>query len=62
MPLADTCTSLGFASGTLACDGGSCQYDTSACVPFACGGNKASCSDNADCCSGNCKNGSCKGN
>jgi DNA-binding beta-propeller fold protein YncE len=62
VPLADTCTSLGFESGALACDEPSCQYDTSACVPFACGGNKAACSDNADCCSGNCRNGSCKGN
>jgi hypothetical protein len=48
VPLADTCTSLGFESGALACD--------------ECGGNKAACSDNADCCSGNCRNGSCKGN
>jgi len=27
----------------------------------SCGGNKASCSSNADCCSGNCGRGSCKG-
>jgi lysophospholipase L1-like esterase len=63
VPLADTCTSLGFDSGTLACDGASCQYDTSACVGGGtCASNKDACSVNADCCSLNCKNGSCKGN
>ena len=29
--------------------------------PVLCGGNKASCSVNADCCNDNCKNGSCRG-
>ena len=60
--LADTCESLGFSSGTLDCDDPSCQYDTSACVAGSCGGNKDACVVNADCCSNNCKNGSCKGN
>jgi lysophospholipase L1-like esterase len=62
VPLADTCTSLGFESGTLSCDVASCQYDTSACVAGSCSGNKEACSVDADCCSFNCKNGSCKGN
>lgn len=62
VPLADTCVSLGFESGALACNAGTCQYDTSSCVAGQCGGNKDACSVNADCCSNNCKNGSCKGN
>ena len=62
VPLGDSCTSLGFDSGTLACDGGSCSYDTSGCVGGSCGGNKAACSVDADCCSNNCRGGSCKGN
>lgn len=60
--LADTCVSLGFTSGTLACDGASCAYDTSNCVGGTCAGNKESCTVNSDCCSNNCKGGSCKGN
>lgn len=60
--LADSCTSLGFDSGSLACNGATCQYDTSACVAGSCGASKDACSVNADCCSGNCKNGTCKGN
>lgn len=63
VPLADTCQTLGFDSGTLACDEASCTYDTSACVGgTTCGGNKASCSVNSDCCSGNCNGGTCRGN
>lgn len=62
VPLADTCTSLGFESGTLSCDGASCLYDTSACVAGSCAGNKEACTFDADCCSLNCRNGSCKGN
>ena len=62
LALGDSCTSLGFVSGTLSCNASSCQYDTSACVGGSCGGNKAACSVNSDCCSLNCKNGSCKGN
>lgn len=62
LPLADTCSSLGFTGGTLSC-GSSCQYDTSSCSGApTCAGNKQACSVNADCCSGNCKGGSCKGN
>jgi hypothetical protein len=62
VPLADTCSSLGFESGTLGCDAATCQYDTSSCVAGSCASNKEACSVNADCCSLNCKNGSCKGN
>jgi choice-of-anchor B domain-containing protein len=29
--------------------------------PASCGGNRAACSESADCCSNNCKNGTCKG-
>jgi hypothetical protein len=59
VPLADSCESLGFSGGTLAC-GGSCQYDTSGCSGSSCGGSGASCSSNADCCSNKCKgNGIC---
>eukprot|EP00568_Trieres_chinensis_P011322 CAMPEP_0183302390 /NCGR_PEP_ID=MMETSP0160_2-20130417/8184_1 /TAXON_ID=2839 ORGANISM="Odontella Sinensis, Strain Grunow 1884" /NCGR_SAMPLE_ID=MMETSP0160_2 /ASSEMBLY_ACC=CAM_ASM_000250 /LENGTH=613 /DNA_ID=CAMNT_0025465151 /DNA_START=1096 /DNA_END=2937 /DNA_ORIENTATION=+ len=44
--------------GLTDCDDGDCVQD-SAC---ACGSNKATCSLAGDCCSGNCNNGSCKGN
>ncbi len=62
VPLGDTCETLGFTSGTLACDDPTCSYDTSGCVGGTCAGNKEACTVNADCCSNNCKNGSCKGN
>lgn len=59
VPLADTCQTLGFDSGTLAC-GGDCQYDTSNCSGGGtCGGHKAPCSLNSECCSGNCRRGQC---
>jgi len=58
IPLADTCQTLGFASGTLAC--ANCQYDTSGCVPAACGAPRDACTVNSDCCSNNCKRGSCR--
>jgi lysophospholipase L1-like esterase len=61
VPLGNTCVGLGFESGTLACDEANCQYDTSACVPGSCAGNKEACSVNSDCCSNNCKGGACKG-
>jgi lysophospholipase L1-like esterase len=58
VPLADTCTSLGFSGGTLACS--SCQYDTSGCTGGTCGNKNDSCSVDSDCCSNNCKpNGRC---
>jgi hypothetical protein len=62
VPLADTCESLGYASGTLSCDAASCAYDTSACVAGSCARNKEACSVDLDCCSNNCRGGACKGN
>jgi len=62
VPLADTCVTLGFESGSLACNAGTCSYDTSGCVAGECALNKEACSVNADGCSNNCKNGACKGN
>jgi len=58
VPLADTCITLGFAGGTLACS--SCQYDTSGCTGGSCASKNEPCSVNSDCCSNNCKpNGRC---
>lgn len=63
VPLTDTCVSLGYASGTLACDGASCLYDESACVAGgSCAGNQEACGSDSDCCSNNCKSGTCRGN
>lgn len=63
VPLADSCETLGFSSGTLACETASCSYDTSGCSGgTTCGGNKAVCSVNSDCCSNRCQGGACKGN
>ncbi len=61
VPLADTCESLGFTGGSLACNGGSCQYDTSACTTGGgCGQHRDACTIDADCCSLDCKpNGTC---
>ena len=57
-----TCQSLGFDNGTLVCSA-SCTFDTSSCTGGGtCGGNKESCTQDSDCCSSNCKNGTCKGN
>jgi len=50
------------------CGDGTCDTGEDACncpadCPGTCGcaGNKAPCNTNADCCSGNCRNGTCKG-
>jgi V8-like Glu-specific endopeptidase len=63
-----------FCNGTETCSGGVCQpggdpcpgqgcdEDSDLCVTLTCGGNKAACTSNADCCSGNCRGGTCKGN
>jgi lysophospholipase L1-like esterase len=57
--LSDTCATLGFSGGTLACSG-SCQYDTSGCSGGTCGQQGAACSVASDCCSLNCRgNGTC---
>jgi len=62
VPLADTCTSLGFDGGSLACNTSTCVYDTSGCTGGSCLPAQAACADSTDCCSGNCKRGECKGN
>ena len=64
-----------FCTGTETCVSGSCQSSgnpcasgttcnegTNICDAPVCGGNKAPCSANSDCCSNNCRRGSCKGN
>jgi hypothetical protein len=58
VPLADTCVSLGFSGGSLACS--NCQYDTSGCTGGGCSQQGAPCAANGDCCSLNCRgNGTC---
>jgi len=47
-------------SGSDPCAGMGCDEANDTCV--SCGGNKAVCTDNADCCSGSCKGGICRGN
>jgi sulfatase modifying factor 1 len=54
VPLADTCESLGFNGGTLTCNASTCTYDTSDCSENQCLPSWASCSSDADCCSGDC--------
>jgi len=45
------------------CPGMGCDESTHQCVELpSCSGNKAECSVNADCCSGSCKGGTCRGN
>jgi hypothetical protein len=55
VPLADTCESLGWDEGTLACNPSTCTYDTSHCSENQCLPRWASCSSDADCCSGDCR-------
>lgn len=55
----ETCSAGSCQNGTDPCPGQNCNESTDQCV--SCGGNKAPCSTNADCCSNNCKGGSCKG-
>jgi hypothetical protein len=51
----ETCESLGFDSGTLACNT-SCRFDTSDCVSApTCGSRGDACYTGNDCCSGKCK-------
>ncbi len=56
---AETCQGGTCQGGSDPCPGQGCNESTDQCV--ACGGNKAPCSTNADCCSLNCRNGTCKG-
>lgn len=56
----ETCAGGACQSGSDPCPGQGCDEGTDQCV--TCGGNKASCSASSDCCSNNCRNGSCRGN
>ena len=56
----ETCEGMSCQSGSDPCPGQGCDEGSDQCV--SCGGNKASCSSNGDCCSNNCKNGMCRGN
>jgi sulfatase modifying factor 1 len=55
VPLADTCESLGFDGGTLACNTATCSYDTSNCTESSCLPRWARCSFDTECCSGDCR-------
>lgn len=56
--LGASCTSLGFAGGSLACNTSTCLYNTSGC--FSCKPKFSSCSKNSQCCSGSCRFGRCR--
>ena len=57
---AETCVGGSCQSGSDPCPGQGCDEGSDQCV--TCGGNQAPCSSDSDCCSNNCKNGSCRGN
>jgi len=57
---AETCVAETCQGGSDPCPGQGCDEGSDTCVE--CLGNKAPCSDNNDCCSSNCINGSCRGN
>jgi hypothetical protein len=60
---AETCSGAGSCQeGIDRCPGQVCDEDNDVCVGVACGGNKAQCDSNEDCCSNVCKNGTCRGN
>jgi hypothetical protein len=56
----ETCFDGSCQEGIDPCPGQGCDEGSDQCV--TCGGNKAPCSDNIECCSNKCKNGSCRGN
>jgi hypothetical protein len=56
----ETCSNGSCQSGANACPGQSCDEGGDVCV--SCGGNKVTCTLNSDCCSNNCRAGSCRGN
>ena len=58
---AETCVGESCQGGSDPCPGQGCDEANDMCV-VACGGNKAPCSNNSDCCSNVCKNGTCRGN
>lgn len=56
------CGDFGCTGGDLICTG-NCTIDASSCIDcLSCGGNKAQCSYNSDCCSNVCNKGTCRGN
>ena len=57
----ETCLNGSCQSGDDPCPGQGCDETNDVCVE-ACGGNKAPCSVDGDCCSNTCVNGSCRGN
>ena len=57
---AETCSGGSCQSGTDPCPGQGCDEGADVCV--TCGGNKDACNTNGDCCSNNCRNGTCRGN
>ncbi len=60
--LGDSCQTLGFAGGSLAC-GGDCRYDTSGCSGApTCGAAGDACAGDGDCCSSRCntRKGTCR--
>ena len=57
---AETCVGGSCQGGSGPCPGQGCDEGSDQCV--TCGGNKASCNGNGDCCSGNCRNRTCRGN
>ncbi len=57
---AEICSGGTCQAGTDPCPGQGCDEGSDSCV--TCGGNKAACDTGADCCSGNCRKGSCRGN
>jgi hypothetical protein len=60
VPLAASCQSLGFDGGTLGCNAASCTYNTSGCTENACLPFFARCSNDAQCCSDDCRRGRCR--
>jgi hypothetical protein len=57
---AETCVGGSCQSGADPCPGQGCDDAADQCV--TCGGNKAPCGNGGDCCSGNCRDGICRGN
>jgi hypothetical protein len=55
VPLAASCTSLGFDAGTLACSSSTCRYDASGCFDVSCKPRSSRCSRDNECCSGDCR-------
>ncbi len=52
--------SNGLGAGTLACNASTCRYNTSGCFDVSCKPKSSRCSNNSECCSGNCRFGRCR--